>query len=649
MTKDSKERREEDKLKERKKIKDAPLTKVVIRRLPPTLTEENFVEQISPMPQNDYFCFVKAERCLAPFAFSRAYLNFTSQEDIISFSEKWDGHVFLDTNGREYVAVVEFAPYTKVPKKPSSRKVDPRSGTIEDDDDYKKFLESLEVTVEPLPSAETFLEEIEQKNNDKKAIEMTTPLLDYLKNKRAERIKAREDAKEERKRKEQERQKRRDEERRKKREEERKKKIKEREEREKRKEKETEQKEDTSVKILKNDVSKEEVRSKSKSDVKDRTRKEDSRTSSPKVESKEDTIKEKDFDKQKSSRISEKERDKERFRGRDGGKDKGRYGGGRTPEPIKDRYKDKEKEREKPDSRSNSSRARDTAFSKDSKRKFDDRRDRKSLSSTPSKEKLNNGFGSKEKKDEVKQKLNDSSGNKDKKEEVKKNLNDGIGSKEKKDEIKKASRSPDIASTQKLSDKEKVESTPTKKSADERGKGPRIRNKDRPAMQIYRPGQRSIIKSTSPSTDTDTSSSKSASPEKSKRKTESPTNEKAKDPKPQRGQQDDRPRTGETKAKAEKSLDKGKDDRSERNKNFEKGSNSGRYGGRRDYKREDDKKRHWDDRPRDSYRGGRWRDDRGRDDRGRDDRRRDDGGKDDKKKDPVKDTNKAKATDTKES
>lgn len=34
---------------------------VVIRRLPPTMTEEQFVEQISPLPDHDYMYFVKAD------------------------------------------------------------------------------------------------------------------------------------------------------------------------------------------------------------------------------------------------------------------------------------------------------------------------------------------------------------------------------------------------------------------------------------------------------------------------------------------------------------------------------------------------------------------------------------------------------------
>jgi regulator of nonsense transcripts 3 len=46
----------------------------------------------------------------------------------------------VDT-GNESIAVVEFAPYQKIPTE--KKKTDARSGTIDKDEDYLSFLESL--------------------------------------------------------------------------------------------------------------------------------------------------------------------------------------------------------------------------------------------------------------------------------------------------------------------------------------------------------------------------------------------------------------------------------------------------------------------------------------------------------------------------
>ena len=35
--------------------------KIVIRRLPPSLTKEQFLEIVSPLPEYDYFCYANAD------------------------------------------------------------------------------------------------------------------------------------------------------------------------------------------------------------------------------------------------------------------------------------------------------------------------------------------------------------------------------------------------------------------------------------------------------------------------------------------------------------------------------------------------------------------------------------------------------------
>ncbi|KAF2975875.1 hypothetical protein EK904_008932 [Melospiza melodia maxima] len=150
--------------------------------------------------------------------FSRAYINFKNQEDIVLFRDRFDGYVFVDHKGQEYAAIVEFAPFQKAAKKKSKKK-DAKTGTIEDDPEYKKFLESYSADDEKLTSTpETLLEEIEARNKELIA-KKTTPLLNFLKNKQ----RLREEKREERRRRELERKRQREEERRKWKEEERRK------------------------------------------------------------------------------------------------------------------------------------------------------------------------------------------------------------------------------------------------------------------------------------------------------------------------------------------------------------------------------------------------------------------------------------------
>ena len=91
--------KKDGKQKEEKKSK--PMTKVIVRRLPPKLKVEEFVEAISPIPDNDYFRFVAADESLGLHAFSQAYLNFVQPEDVFLFKEKFDGYVFVDKAGKQ--------------------------------------------------------------------------------------------------------------------------------------------------------------------------------------------------------------------------------------------------------------------------------------------------------------------------------------------------------------------------------------------------------------------------------------------------------------------------------------------------------------------------------------------------------------------
>ena len=69
------------KSKEPKKIKTF-LNKIVIRKLPPNLSSEHFLENISPIPDYSDFYFVKADWTLGAESTSRAYIEFKNQEDV---------------------------------------------------------------------------------------------------------------------------------------------------------------------------------------------------------------------------------------------------------------------------------------------------------------------------------------------------------------------------------------------------------------------------------------------------------------------------------------------------------------------------------------------------------------------------------------
>merc|ERR1712034_116700 len=115
--------------------------------------------------------------------------------------------------GTEFVAVVEFAPNQKI-----GSKKDPKINTIDQDPDFLKFLELLEKGPEGIGnSVEQTMEEIGFKEREAKAgrgpDKQMTPLIQFLKEKKEEKIKKREEMKDLRKKREEDRKKSRDDER----------------------------------------------------------------------------------------------------------------------------------------------------------------------------------------------------------------------------------------------------------------------------------------------------------------------------------------------------------------------------------------------------------------------------------------------------
>ncbi|KAJ8683563.1 hypothetical protein QAD02_019355 [Eretmocerus hayati] len=188
------------KTKEGKKEKCRPLTKVVIRRLPPSMTQEQFMEQVSPLPEHDFMYFAKADMSLGQNAFSRAYIDFLNQQDIFEFREKFDNYVFVDSKGTEFAAVVEFAPFQRVPKKRIGKKKDIKCGTIESDPYYISFLESLKSQETESSNAAPKTEYSFQPSDHTPKKVTSTPLLDFLKQRKQEKQRIKDEKREEKRR-----------------------------------------------------------------------------------------------------------------------------------------------------------------------------------------------------------------------------------------------------------------------------------------------------------------------------------------------------------------------------------------------------------------------------------------------------------------
>lgn len=75
-------------------------TKLVIRRLPQKLTEDEFKNMISPIPPHDYFRFCKFDSFSGNNASCRAYINFTEPESAKQFIERFGEYVFVDAEVR---------------------------------------------------------------------------------------------------------------------------------------------------------------------------------------------------------------------------------------------------------------------------------------------------------------------------------------------------------------------------------------------------------------------------------------------------------------------------------------------------------------------------------------------------------------------
>ncbi|KAI0301340.1 Smg-4/UPF3 family-domain-containing protein [Russula brevipes] len=158
--------------------------KTVVRRLPPNLPEHIFWQSVQAWVTDDtalwkeFYPGKVKKKLNRENVHSRAYIAFKTEELVAKFSREYDGHVFKDKAGNESLAVVEFAPYQKLPL--DKKKVDGRNATIDQDEEYIAFLQSLEAPSTKPHDADQLLEMLVA-STERPAMPASTPLLDALK------------------------------------------------------------------------------------------------------------------------------------------------------------------------------------------------------------------------------------------------------------------------------------------------------------------------------------------------------------------------------------------------------------------------------------------------------------------------------------
>ncbi|KAL6774082.1 UPF3 [Auxenochlorella protothecoides x Auxenochlorella symbiontica] len=127
-------------------------TKVVVRHLPPSLSEDAFKSAVQEwLDRSNWSAYYQGKVSAKEHVHSRAYLNFKDPADALRFSAAFNGNLFVSDRGAHTRAQVEYAPFQRVPRATNRR--DPREGTIEKDAGYRAFLKSLDEETQTKPSA----------------------------------------------------------------------------------------------------------------------------------------------------------------------------------------------------------------------------------------------------------------------------------------------------------------------------------------------------------------------------------------------------------------------------------------------------------------------------------------------------------------
>ncbi|MCJ1258090.1 hypothetical protein MMC24_005920 [Lignoscripta atroalba] len=189
----------------------APRLKVVVRRLPPGLTQTEFEVALGtdwnvggrkvdwanykPGKISKEYCsgqfklqelvLTRSHSPAKPSKPARAYLHLSKQEYLNDLSEKVKDTHFDDAkaSGSDPALLgppsVEFAPYGRIPN--GKIRIDARQGTIDQDQEFIDFLESL-----TNPTIKPMLGEVGSDPESKKGEKVTvTPLIQYLRDKKA--------------------------------------------------------------------------------------------------------------------------------------------------------------------------------------------------------------------------------------------------------------------------------------------------------------------------------------------------------------------------------------------------------------------------------------------------------------------------------
>ncbi|WZH39426.1 Smg-4/UPF3 family-domain-containing protein [Fusarium acuminatum] len=172
--------------------------KLVIRRLPPGMTQAEFLSILGSewelgKGRVDWFCFAGGKISTDPSKPSRpgrAYVHVTRKDDILALSETVRNAVWEDAkasfNSPSLIGPpsVEFAIYKKIPS--NKKRTDARQGTIDQDPEFMAFLEEL---ANPAPPNQTLEGEEGDELSKAEAKVTTTPLIEYLKEKKANKSK----------------------------------------------------------------------------------------------------------------------------------------------------------------------------------------------------------------------------------------------------------------------------------------------------------------------------------------------------------------------------------------------------------------------------------------------------------------------------
>ncbi|OWP02097.1 hypothetical protein B2J93_1569 [Marssonina coronariae] len=168
--------------------------KIIIRRLAPGLTEEEFKSVLGEewklgQGKVDWFRYKpgkESKDASKPSRPSRAYLHLTNEAHLLSLSDLVRQSVFEDAqntfNSTCLIGppTVEFAPYSRIPS--GRRRIDNRAGVIDQDPEFMAFLEEL---ANPTSAKETNGDSHYDLGTAKQEKVTMTPLVQALKDKKA--------------------------------------------------------------------------------------------------------------------------------------------------------------------------------------------------------------------------------------------------------------------------------------------------------------------------------------------------------------------------------------------------------------------------------------------------------------------------------